>query len=84
MQAAGVADGDYLLGSAPVAVLDGPAALAGGDSIAGSAFTMGEAVRHAVRRGLAADLAILDDDLHVSGTVVGGTWVHGPLDSARA
>jgi len=25
-----------------------------------------------------ADLAILDDDLSVSGTLVRGVWVHGP------
>jgi N-acetylglucosamine-6-phosphate deacetylase len=50
MQAAGMADGEYLLGSLPVSVSDGRAVLSGGSGvIAGSTLTMGEAVRNAVR-----------------------------------
>jgi N-acetylglucosamine-6-phosphate deacetylase len=109
MQAAGMADGSYRLGSSDVTVTDGHAMITGGASIAGSTLTMGEAVKNAVRflgvgvedavvmasgnparllglgdrkgavaEGMDADLAILDDDLSVSGTVVRGVWVHGP------
>jgi N-acetylglucosamine-6-phosphate deacetylase len=49
MQAAGMPDGAYLLGTAPVEVVDGRATLPDGGSIAGSTLTMEDAVRNAVR-----------------------------------
>ncbi len=49
MQATGMPDGEYLLGAARVAVVEGRASLAGGGSIAGSTLTMEGAVRNAVR-----------------------------------
>ena len=105
MQAAGMPDGEYLLGAAQVEVRDGRATIAGGGSIAGSTLTMEDAVRNAVRflqisvqeaavlaahnparllgldhqmgsvaAGLDADLVVLDEDLRVCGTLVGGEW----------
>jgi N-acetylglucosamine-6-phosphate deacetylase len=32
----------------------------------------------AIAVGMDADLAVLDDELHACGTVVGGEWVAGP------
>lgn len=49
MQAAGMPEGEYRLGSAQVRVAGGRATLADGDSLAGSTLTMDEAVRGAVR-----------------------------------
>ena len=49
MQAAGMPDGEYRLGSATVTVSSGRADLAGGGSIAGSTLTMDAAVRNAIR-----------------------------------
>src|SRR5947209_4071751 len=49
MQAAGMPDGEYLLGASPVAVRGGRAEIAGGGSIAGSTLTMDVAVRNTVR-----------------------------------
>ncbi|MEW9546804.1 N-acetylglucosamine-6-phosphate deacetylase [Nonomuraea sp. NPDC050783] len=49
MSAAGLGDGDYLLGSMRVRVDDGVARLAEGGSIAGSTLTMDVAFRRAVR-----------------------------------
>jgi len=48
MAAAGVGDGDYVLGALPVEVRDGVARLAGGGSIAGSTLTLDAALRHVV------------------------------------
>jgi N-acetylglucosamine-6-phosphate deacetylase len=48
MQAAGMPEGDYLLGTARVRVSEGRAVLAEGDSIAGSTLTMDAAVANAV------------------------------------
>jgi len=48
MSAAGVGDGDYLLGALQVEVHGGVARLAGGGSIAGSTLTLDAALRHAV------------------------------------
>jgi len=49
MVAAGVGDGEYVLGSLNVQVRDGEARLADGDSLAGSTLTMDNALRNAVR-----------------------------------
>jgi N-acetylglucosamine-6-phosphate deacetylase len=49
MEAAGLTDGSYRLGSASVAVSGGRALLAGTDTVAGSTLTMDAAVRGAVR-----------------------------------
>lgn len=48
MNAAGAADGRYMLGTMEVEVVGGVARLAGGGSIAGSTLTMDRAVRRAV------------------------------------
>ena len=60
MQAAGIGDGDYRLGSMTVEVRGGVARLAGGNgSIAGSTLTMGAAVRFAVdHAGLSLEEAV--------------------------
>jgi N-acetylglucosamine-6-phosphate deacetylase len=58
MAAAGVGDGDYILGDQRVTVTDGRAVLAGGTSIAGSTLTMERAVQRAVRDvGLSIEVA---------------------------
>jgi N-acetylglucosamine-6-phosphate deacetylase len=49
MAAAGSTDGDYILGSLAVTVVDGVARLADGGSIAGSTLTLDDALRRAVR-----------------------------------
>lgn len=49
ISAAGLRDGEYRLGEAPVVVRDGCATLAGGDVIAGSTLTMDAALANAVR-----------------------------------
>ena len=48
MAAAGMADGDYVLGPLAVTVTDGVARIAGTDTIAGSTATMDHVFRHAV------------------------------------
>jgi N-acetylglucosamine-6-phosphate deacetylase len=48
MAAAGMSDGDYVLGPLPVTVTDGVARVAGTDTIAGSTATMDRVFRHAV------------------------------------
>jgi N-acetylglucosamine-6-phosphate deacetylase len=59
MQAAGMPDGDYLLGTARVRVSQGRAVLAEGDSIAGSTLTMDGAVANAVQLlGLSVEEAV--------------------------
>lgn len=59
MAATGSADGDYMLGSLAVNVLDGVARLAEGGSIAGSTLTLDDAVRRAVREvGVSVEQAI--------------------------
>lgn len=47
--AAGMGDGEYRLGDAPVVVRDARATLAGGEAIAGSTLTMDAALANAVR-----------------------------------
>jgi N-acetylglucosamine-6-phosphate deacetylase len=47
--AAGMGDGEYRLGNAPVVVRDGRATLAGDDAIAGSTLTMDAALANAVQ-----------------------------------
>jgi N-acetylglucosamine-6-phosphate deacetylase len=49
ISAAGLRDGEYRLGDAPVVVRDGCATLDGGDVIAGSTLTMDAALANAVR-----------------------------------
>jgi N-acetylglucosamine-6-phosphate deacetylase len=49
MRAAGMPDGEYLLGGSRVVVTQGRATVAGGDSIAGSTLTMDAALANAVR-----------------------------------
>jgi N-acetylglucosamine-6-phosphate deacetylase len=49
IEAAGMPDGEYRLGRAPVTVAGGRATLSGGGAIAGSTLTMDAAVRNAVR-----------------------------------
>jgi N-acetylglucosamine-6-phosphate deacetylase len=59
MQAAGMPDGQYLLGGRRVRVSEGRAALADGDSLAGSTLTMDAAVANAVRwLGLSVEEAV--------------------------
>jgi N-acetylglucosamine-6-phosphate deacetylase len=59
MQATGMPDGEYRLGTARVTVAGGRALVGGGDSIAGSTLTMDEAVRGAVRMlGLTVEDAV--------------------------
>lgn len=50
--AAGLGDGDYLVGGQHVVVTGGSPALAAGGSLAGSTLTMAQAVRHAVGQGV--------------------------------
>ncbi len=58
MAAAGVGDGDYILGGQRVIVDNGKAVLADGDSIAGSTLTMERAVQRAIREvGLPVEVA---------------------------
>ena len=58
IDAAGVGDGQYVLGGQAVRVLDGQARLASTGSLAGSTLTMAEAVRRAVRdSGLSIEVA---------------------------
>jgi N-acetylglucosamine-6-phosphate deacetylase len=109
MQAAGMPDGEYRLGAAPVEVQAGRARLVDGGSIAGSTLTMDAAVRNAVRlmglsveeavalatanparvlgiqerkgaiaAGMDADLVVLDEQLAVRATLIGGVWSQGP------
>jgi N-acetylglucosamine-6-phosphate deacetylase len=52
MSAAGMGDGEYLLGGLAVRVRDGVARLAAGDSIAGSTLTLDAALRNAVAAGV--------------------------------
>lgn len=105
MRAAGMPDGDYLLGELLATVKNGEARLADG-TLAGSVLTMNDAVRNMVRLvgmplpaavamaslnparlhgldgrkgsiapGLDADLVLLDHDLTVTTTIVGGEVV---------
>jgi N-acetylglucosamine-6-phosphate deacetylase len=105
MEAAGLPDGTYRLGAAPVTVSGGRAVIAGTDTIAGSTLTMDAAVRGAVRFlgvaveeavamasaaparllglgerkgaiavGWDADLVLLDEELRVLRTMIGGAW----------
>jgi N-acetylglucosamine-6-phosphate deacetylase len=58
MEAAGVGDGDYVLGAQHVQVRDGQARLTANGSLAGSTLTMGAALRRAVREsGLSVQAA---------------------------
>lgn len=60
MQAAGMPEGEYRLGSARVRVSEGRATLVDGDSLAGSTLTMDQAMRGAVRMlGLTVEEAIV-------------------------
>jgi len=58
IEAAGVGDGDFVLGDQDVRVSDGKAVLAGTATLAGSTLTMDEALRRAVRQcGLRMEVA---------------------------
>jgi N-acetylglucosamine-6-phosphate deacetylase len=56
--AAGMPDGEYLLGVLDVVVRDGVPRLIDGGSIAGSTLTMAASVRRAVRHGIAPEVAV--------------------------
>jgi N-acetylglucosamine-6-phosphate deacetylase len=55
MAATGIGDGDYVLGSQRVRVVDGQARLIDGDSLAGSTLTLSRALRTAVAAGIAQE-----------------------------
>jgi N-acetylglucosamine-6-phosphate deacetylase len=50
IEATGLPDGDYLLGTRPISVAGGRARLPGSDTIAGSTLTMDRALRNVVQR----------------------------------
>jgi N-acetylglucosamine-6-phosphate deacetylase len=58
MEAAGVGDGDYVLGELAVRVVDGVARLVEGGAIAGSTLTMDRAFRFVVQAGVAVQDAV--------------------------
>jgi N-acetylglucosamine-6-phosphate deacetylase len=58
MDAAGVGDGDYVLGELAVRVVDGVARLVDGGAIAGSTLTMDRAFRFVVRAGVPVQDAV--------------------------
>lgn len=58
MAAAGMGDGDYLLGELPVHVRDGQARLASDHALAGSTLTMDNALRMLVAAGVALPAAV--------------------------
>jgi N-acetylglucosamine-6-phosphate deacetylase len=64
IEAAGIGDGDYLLGGQPVTVRDGQARLTSDGSLAGSTLTMDVALRRAVR---ASGLSIVAASAAASG-----------------
>lgn len=105
IDAAGVGDGEYVLGGQEVAVRGGVARLRATGSLAGSTATMAAVVRRtvldsglsieaaaeaasgrpaavlglsdrfgAIAVGRVADLVVLDDDLKVTGVLIGGQW----------
>jgi N-acetylglucosamine-6-phosphate deacetylase len=59
IDAAGMADGHYLLAGSKIVVKGGVARLEDADSLAGSTLTMDVSVRNAVRDGLAIEHAIV-------------------------
>jgi N-acetylglucosamine-6-phosphate deacetylase len=106
MRAAGMPDGEYLLGELKAIVKNGEARLENG-SLAGSVLTMATAVRNTIKlvglelhqavqmaslnparrhgleaqigslaTGKRADILLLDQDLHVETTIVGGQVAH--------
>jgi N-acetylglucosamine-6-phosphate deacetylase len=105
MAAAGLADGNYMLGPSPVTVTDGVAILDATGSIAGGTATMLDVVRRTVaagvgladavcsatavpaavlgladelgglRRGLRADLVVVDKELRLAGVLRNGDWL---------
>lgn len=58
LRCAGMADGDYELGGQPITLRDGVARLRGTDTLAGSAISLLEGVRRAVRFGIPLDRAV--------------------------
>lgn len=58
LRCAGMPDGDYELGGQPITVRDGKATLKNSDTLAGSAISLLDAVRNAVRFGLPLEAAI--------------------------
>jgi N-acetylglucosamine-6-phosphate deacetylase len=105
MAAAGLSDGNYMLGPSPVTVTDGVATLDATGSIAGGTATMLDVVRRTVaagvgladavssatavpaavlglsdelgglRRGLRADLVVVDKELQLAGVLRNGDWL---------
>jgi len=105
MAAAGLSDGNYMLGPSPVTVSGGVATLDATGSIAGGTATMLDVVRHTVaagvgladavlsatavpaavlgladevgglRRGLRADLVVVDGDLELAAVLRQGAWL---------
>ncbi len=105
MAAAGLADGQYMLGPSPVTVTDGVATLDATGSIAGGTATLLDVVRHttdagvkftdalkaattvpagvlgltdevgALRRGLRADVLIVDAELNLQRVMRAGKWL---------
>ncbi|MFQ4147329.1 amidohydrolase family protein [Arthrobacter sp. LAPM80] len=105
MAAAGLADGQYMLGPSPVTVSEGVATLDATGSIAGGTATLLDVVRRttaagvkftdalksatvvpaavlgltdevgALRRGLRADVLIVDSELHLQHVMRAGAWL---------
>ncbi|WP_423181732.1 N-acetylglucosamine-6-phosphate deacetylase [Arthrobacter sp. NyZ413] len=105
MAAAGLSDGNYMLGPSPVTVTNGVATLDSTGSIAGGTATMLDVVRHTVRagvgladavssatavpaavlglsdelgglrRGLRADLVVVDKELRLAAVLRNGDWI---------
>ncbi|MEZ2389247.1 N-acetylglucosamine-6-phosphate deacetylase [bacterium RCC_150] len=105
MAAAGLSDGNYMLGPSPVTVSDGVATLDATGSIAGGTSTLLDVVRRTVaagvgladavasatavpaavlglsdelgglRRGLRADLLVVDKELRLAGVLRNGDWL---------
>lgn len=76
-------DGDYMLGTLPVRVVDGIARLKDGDSLAGSTLTMDRAVANAVKKvGASLDVAVAAATSHPA-RAVGADDVAGRLEPGR-
>ena len=79
MAAAGVGDGDYLLGSADVVVRNGVATLRGTPTIAGSTLTQDRSLRLALARMPVAPAAVVEALTLTPARVVGLEHRHGLL-----
>lgn len=78
MAAAGIADGNYLLGDMGIEVTDGVARVWGSNRIAGSTLTQDQAVGHALELGLDLPRAI-GAATHVPARVLGMAGLFGTL-----